>query len=122
MMPRVAHSVAMRTRHFTAALIATMVAISAAVVRAQDATPPMPDAAYGPSNPGDFQSPHDLSVPVPDVGPAPHSVTIPIPGGGQVSVEGPDAPDNSNIPTAPGGQWGIQQLAPTSQGSGPVGP
>src|SRR5579863_10717167 len=104
------------------ALIVCLAAGSAAPVRAQDISPTIPDSTYAPPDADAYRSPTDLSNPLPDVGPAPHSVTIPIPGGGQVSVEGPDAPPDESIPTNPGGQWGVQGQAPTSQGSGPVGP
>jgi hypothetical protein len=102
-------------------LAASVNALAAATLYAQDAMPPMPDTSYGQDG-GTLQSPEDLSNPLPEVGPAPHSVTIPIPGGGQVSVEGPDEPADENIPTNPGGQWGEQVQQPNSPEVGPIGP
>ncbi len=49
-------------------------------------------------------------------------MTIPIPGGGEITVDGPDAPSDANIPNLPGSQWGAQQQTPYSHDIGPNGP
>jgi hypothetical protein len=105
-----------------AVLLTVAIALGDTAARAQDSMPPMPDTTYGAQDPGALQSPQDVGGSPPDLGPAPDSVTIPIPGGGQVSVDGPDAPVEQNIPTTPGGQWGEQQQQPASQDVGPNGP
>jgi hypothetical protein len=98
---------------------------------AQDSSVPMPDTGgYGlndaPSgqDPGGFgyASPDDTNMPSTDMGAPPDSVSIPIPGGGQVSVDGPEAPQDNGLSTNPGSNWGIQGQAPASQGVGPLGP
>jgi len=109
-------------RAVVVALTLGLLAIAPAIGSAQDAIPPMPDSGYGPPDASAYQSPQDLSIPQPDLGPPPHSVTIPVPGGGEVTVEGPDEPADNSIPTLGGSQWGVQQQAPASQGAGPVGP
>ena len=112
----------MMSRAAAVAVALGLLAFTPAIVFAQDAIPPMPDAGYGLPDPSDYQNPGDLNVPQADVGPTPNSVTIPVPGGGQVTVEGPDAPEDKSIPNTPGGQWGVQQQTPNSQGVGPLGP
>jgi hypothetical protein len=119
-------------RHLMAvAVVAISFAPLCAIARAQDSSVPMPDTGgYGlndapPSqDPGGFgyASPDDVTMPSTDIGAPPDSVSIPIPGGGQVSVDGPDAPDNNGISTNPGSNWAVQQQAPASQGVGPIGP
>jgi hypothetical protein len=91
----------------------------------------MPDTGeFGLSNPSQGQdpggfgyaSPDDASMPSNDMGAPQDSVSIPIPGGGQVSVDGPEAPEDNGISTNPGSNWTEQQQAPASQGVGPLGP
>ncbi len=88
---------------------------------AQDVTVPMPDSSYGDAA-NSYESPTDLTMPAPDDFTNPNSVTIPIPGGGEITVDGPDAPDEKGLPTLPGSQWGAGQLNPNSHDVGPVGP
>lgn len=90
-------------------------------VRAQEGMPPMPDATYG-GGAYSYQSPTDLPMPAPDDLTNPNSVTIPIPGGGDITVDGPDAPNDPSLPTLPGSQWGTVQQNPFSHGTGPLGP
>lgn len=90
-------------------------------VRAQEGMPPMPDATYG-DGAYSYQSPTDLPMPAPDDMTNPNTVTIPIPGGGDITVDGPNAPDEKGLPTLPGSQWGTQQQNPFSLGTGPIGP
>jgi len=98
-----------------------MLAFAGDFAYAQDVTVPVPDPSYGESA-NNYQSPTDLPMPPPDDLTNPNTVTIPIPGGGDVTVDGPDAPDEKGIPTLPGSQWGTQTQNPFSHGTGPVGP
>jgi hypothetical protein len=61
-------------------------------------------------------------MPAPDDLTNPNIVTIPIPGGGDITVDGPDAPADRHLSPLPGAQWGNQQQNPFSHGTGPVGP
>jgi len=101
--------------------IATALMFAAAAVHAQDATAPMPDSSYGESA-NNYQSSADLTMPPPDDQTNPDTVTIPIPGGGEVTVDGPDAPSDTRLPTLPGSQWGTTQQTPYSHDIGPLGP
>ena len=101
--------------------IAAIVLFAGGIARAQEGAVPLPDASYGDSA-DSYQTPTDLPMPAPDDGTNPDTVTIPIPGGGEVTVDGPDAPDEKGIPTLPGSQWGTQTQNPFSHGTGPVGP
>jgi hypothetical protein len=101
--------------------IGAMLAFAAGIASAQDITVPVPDSSYGDSA-NSYQSPTDLPMPAPDDLTNPDTVTIPIPGGGEVTVDGPDAPDEKGIPTLPGSNWGAQTQNPFSHGTGPVGP
>jgi hypothetical protein len=91
------------------------------IARAQDGALPIPDSSYGGSA-DSYQSPTDLPMPPADDTTNPDSVTIPIPGGGEITVDGPDAPSETPLPNLPGSQWGTQQLNPYSHDIGPVGP
>src|ERR1700722_763275 len=101
--------------------IGAMLAFAAGIASAQDTTVPVPDSSYGDSA-NSYQSPTDLPMPAPDDLTNPDTVTIPIPGGGEGTVDGPDAPDEKGIPTLPGSNWGTQTQNPFSHGTGPVGP
>jgi hypothetical protein len=101
--------------------IGAMLLFAAVVARAQEGAVPIPDTSYGDSA-SSYQSPTDLPMPAPDDLSNPNIVTIPIPGGGEVTVDGPDAPDEKGLPTLPGSQWGTQQQNPYSHDVGPVGP
>ena len=104
----------------SAVLIAALALVGPAPVCAQEATLPVPDAPYAPS---DHSAPGDVAVPMPDIDPGGDGsvVTVPIPGGGNVTVEGPDLqnePARSPIET-----WGVNQIAPNSiTGNSPLGP
>ena len=98
-----------------------MLLFAAGVARAQEGAVPMPDSSYGGSA-SNYQSPTDLPMPAPDDGTNPDTVTIPIPGGGAVTVDGPDAPADTPLPTLPGSQWGVTQQTPYSHDIGPLGP
>src|SRR3981189_3563777 len=52
---------------------------------------PMPDPTYGGGSYTSFQSPTDLPMPQEDDLTNPNTVTIPIPGGGNITVDGPNA-------------------------------
>jgi hypothetical protein len=41
---------------------------------------------------------------------------------GEITVDGPDAPSDTGIPTLPGSQWGVTQQPPYSHDVGPLGP
>jgi hypothetical protein len=101
--------------------IGAVLLFASSLARAQDDSVPMPDASYGDSA-DSYQSPTDLPMPAPDDLSNPDSVTIPIPGGGEVTVDGPDAPDEKGLPTLPGAQWGNSQQNPFSHGTGAIGP
>jgi hypothetical protein len=88
----------------------------------QEGVPPMPDATYGGGSYTSFQSPTDLPMPQADDLSNPNTVTIPIPGGGDITVDGPNAPDEKGLPNLPGSQWGTTQQNPFSHGNGPMGP
>jgi hypothetical protein len=112
---------AMFSRIVNFALGAAAVIFAAfSVVHAQDGAPRMPDSSYGSA--ADTYLPPDPALPAPDDMTNPDSVTIPIPGGGDITVDGPDAPSDKPLPTLPGAQWGNQQQNPFSHGTGPVGP
>jgi hypothetical protein len=113
----------MPLRHARRALaIATLLLFTGAVAaRAQDAAAPMPDSSYGDSA-NTYQSSTDLTMPPPDDQTNPDTVTIPIPGGGDIVVDGPDAPSDTSLPTLPGSQWGVTQQTPFSHDVGPLGP
>ena len=92
------------------------------IARAQDeGAVPLPDSSYG-AGADNYQSPTDLTIPAPDDQTNPNTVTIPIPGGGQITVDGPDAPNETGIPTLPGSEWGAQVQNPYSHDIGPIGP
>jgi hypothetical protein len=88
----------------------------------QEGVPPMPDATYGGGSMTSFQSPTDLPMPQADDLTNPNTVTIPIPGGGDITVDGPNAPDEKGLPNLPGSQWGAGTQNPFSRGIGPMGP
>jgi hypothetical protein len=87
----------------------------------QEGVPPMPDPTYG-AGAYSYQSPTDLPMPQADDLTNPNTVTIPIPGGGDITVDGPNAPDEKGLPNLPGSQWGTTQQNPFSRGTGPMGP
>jgi hypothetical protein len=101
--------------------IAAMLLFAAVVARAQEGMLPPPDASYG-NSATSFQSPTDLAMPAPDDGTNPNVVTIPIPGGGDITVDGPDAPIEAPLPNLPGSQWGVTQQTPYSHDIGPTIP
>ena len=94
---------------------------SSNLVSAQQVAP-MPDPTYGGGSYTSFQSPTDLPMPQEDDLTNPNTVTIPIPGGGNITVDGPNAPDEKGLPNLPGSQWGTTQQNPFSHGAGPLGP
>ena len=79
--------------------------------RAQEGAVPLPDASYG-DTASSYQSPTDLPMPAPDDLTNPDTVTIPIPGGGDITVDGPNAPSDTPLPNLPGSQWGIDSANP----------
>jgi hypothetical protein len=101
--------------------IAAILLFAAGFARAQEGMLPPPDASYGDSATS-YQSPTDLAMPTVDDAPAPDTVTIPIPGGGDVTVDGPDAPSDTPLPNLPGSQWGVTQQTPFSHDIGPTLP
>jgi hypothetical protein len=112
----------MSLRHAKRAFaIAAMLLFTAGIARAQEGTVPLPDSSYGDSA-NSYQSPTDLPLPAPDDLTNPDTVTIPIPGGGEITVDGPNAPSDTPLPTLPGSQRGEQQLNPYSHDIGPLGP
>ena len=98
-----------------------MLLFACPVVQAQEGAVPIPDSSYGGSA-SSYQSPTDLPMPAPDDLTNPDTVTIPIPGGGEITVDGPNAPGNTPLPTLPGSQWGVSQQNPFSHDIGPNGP
>jgi hypothetical protein len=88
---------------------------------AQESVAPASEPSYGGSA-NTYQSPTELPMPAPDDGTNPDVVTIPIPGGGEITVDGPDAPSDTPLPTLPGSQWGEQNQTPYSHDVGPLGP
>jgi hypothetical protein len=101
--------------------IAAILLFSAAIAHAQEGMLPPPDASYGDSATS-YQSPTDLTMPMVDDAPAPDVVTIPIPGGGEITVDGPDAPIDTPLPNLPGSQWGVSEQTPYSHDIGPTLP
>jgi hypothetical protein len=93
----------------------------AQLARAQEGAVPIPNSSYGDSA-ASYQSPTDLPMPAPDDPTNPNIVTIPIPGGGDITVDGPDAPSDTPLPNLPGSQWGITQQTPYSHDVGPTLP
>ena len=101
------------------AIVAAMLFTSSAA--AQEGVLPPPDSSYG-GGPATFASPTDLLMPAPDDMTNPNVVTIPSPGGGEITVDGPDAPNDKPLPTLPGSQWGNETQNPFLHGAGPLGP
>lgn len=101
--------------------IAAMLSFAPGLARAQDANVPMPDSSYG-ATANTYASPTDLTMPAPDDPTNPNVVTIPIPGGGDVTVDGPNAPDEKPLPLVPGSTWGTTTQNPFSHDVGPIGP
>jgi hypothetical protein len=118
----VQQSIAMSLRHAKRAFaIAAMLLFASGLARAQEGAAPIPDSSYGDSATS-YQSPTDLPMPAPDDPTNPNIVTIPIPGGGDITVDGPDAPSDTPLPNLPGSQWGITQQTPYSHDVGPTLP
>lgn len=109
-----------RPAKFSIAISLYLLFSSNLVFAQQEGVPPMPDATYGGAY--SYQSPTDLPMPPPDDLTNPNTVTIPIPGGGDITVDGPNAPDEKGLPNLPGSQWGTTQQNPFSHGTGPMGP
>jgi hypothetical protein len=101
--------------------IAAILLFAAGFARAQEGMLPVPDASYGDSATS-YQSPTDLTMPTVDDAPSPDTVTIPIPGGGEITVDGPDAPTDTPLPNLPGSQWGVSEQTPYSHDIGPTLP
>ena len=101
--------------------IAATLLFAVGIARAQDGSVPLPDSSYG-DTATSYQSPTDLTMPAPDDPTNPNIVTIPIPGGGEITVDGPDAPSDTPLPTLPGSQWGVTQQTPFSHDIGPTLP
>jgi hypothetical protein len=101
--------------------IVAILLFAGGVARAQEGAVPVPDSSYGDSA-NSYQSPTDLPMPAPDDGTNPDIVTIPIPGGGEITVDGPDAPSDTPLPNLPGSQWGVTQQTPYSHDVGPTLP
>ncbi|HEY6418469.1 MAG TPA: hypothetical protein VIX59_05640 [Candidatus Binataceae bacterium] len=100
------------------ALLAT--AIAPRFAHAQGSA--MPDSGYGSTAAGSaYASPDAMpTVAAGDEGDTSNSFAIPIPGGGDVTVEGPDAPVRNPLP--PIGGWGSQKQTPNMPGTGPMDP
>jgi hypothetical protein len=119
---RVQQSIALSLGHARLLFaIAAILLFAAGFARAQEGMLPPPDASYGDSATS-YQSPTDLAMPTVDDAPAPDTVTIPIPGGGDVTVDGPDAPSDTPLPNLPGSQWGVTLQTPYSHDIGPTLP
>src|SRR5208283_5986640 len=105
----------MSLRHakFALANAAMMLLAAASIAVAQEGAVPIPDSSYDDSA-SSYQSPAELPMPAPDDPTNPNIVTIPIPGGGEITVDGPDAPSETPIPNLPGSQWGIDRQTPYS--------
>jgi hypothetical protein len=118
---RAQRSIAMSLRHggLLFAIAATLL-FAAGAARAQEGGAAIPDSSYSDSA-GGYRPPTDLSMPPSDDGTSPDTVRIPIPGGGEVTVEGPDASSDTPLPTLPGSQWGVTEQTPYSHDVGPVG-
>ncbi len=106
---------------FAIAIAIALCVFTAATATAQEGTLPLPDSSYT-GGPATFASPTDLPMPPPDDMTNPNVVTIPIPGGGEIIVDGPDAPNDKPLPTLPGSQWGNETQNPFFHGAGPMGP
>ncbi len=98
-----------------------MLPLAGGIARAQQGSVPLPDFSYGQSV-NSYQPPTDLPMPPPDDLTNPDTVTIPIPGGGEITVDGPNAPIDTHLPNLPGSQWGATALTPYSHDIGPNGP
>ena len=111
-----------RPAKFSIAVSLSLFLTSSLADAQQEGVPPMPDATYGGGSYTSFQSPTDLAMPQADDLTNPNTVTIPIPGGGDITVDGPNAPDEKGLPNLPGSQWGAGTQNPFSRGVGPLGP
>ena len=115
-------SIALSLRHARVLFaIAAILLFTVPFAHAQEGMLPPPDASYGDSATS-YQSPTDLAMPTVDDAPAPDTVTIPIPGGGEITVDGPDAPSDTPLPNLPGAQWGVSEQTPYSHDVGPMLP
>lgn len=110
----------MSFRHSRISIAIAIYVAAAGTAFAQQGAAPMPDSSYSYA-PDAYRSPTDATMPPIDDGTNPNIVTIPIPGGGEVTVDGPDAPSEPPIPTIPG-SWATQKQNPFSHGTGPIGP
>ena len=104
--------------HAKRALAIVAILMFAGVARAQEGMLPVPDTSYG-DTAATYDSPTDLTIPAPDDFTNPNTLTIPIPGGGDITVDGPDAPSETPLPNLPGSQWGVTQQTPFSHDIGP---
>ena len=119
---RAQRSIALSLRHARPLFaIAAILLFAAGIARPQEGAVPLPDASYG-DNAASYQSPTDLTMPPADDAPNPDTVTIPIPGGGEITVDGPDAPSDTSLPNLPGSQWGVTDQTPYSHDVGPTLP
>ena len=107
--------------HAKRALAIAAILMVAGGARAQEGVLPPPDTSYG-DTAATYDSPTDLTMPAPDDFTNPNTVTIPIPGGGDITVDGPDAPNETPLPNLPGSQWGLTQQTPYSHDIGPTLP
>jgi hypothetical protein len=120
--PRVQKSIAMSLGHAVLLFaIGAMLLFATGIARAQESAVPLPDSSYG-ATADSYQSPTDLPMPAPDDLTNPDTVTIPIPGGGDITVDGPNAPSDTPLPNLPGSQWGATQQTPFSHDIGPTLP
>jgi hypothetical protein len=120
--PRVQKSIAMSLGHAVLLFaIGAMLLFATGIARAQESAVPLPDSSYG-ATADSYQSPTDLPMPAPDDLTNPDTVTIPIPGGGDIVVDGPNAPSDTPLPNLPGSQWGVTQQTPFSHDIGPTLP
>jgi hypothetical protein len=94
-------------------------ALAPRLARAQDSA--APDSGYGSTVAGSAYARPD-AMPTVAAGDEDNSSSfaIPIPGGGEVTVEGPEAPVKN--PLSSTGGWGAQRQAPNMSGTGPISP
>ena len=118
----VRQSIALSLRHAGLLFaIAAKLLFATGIARAQEGVLPLPDSSYGDTS-ASYPSPTDLTMPAPDDGTNPDTVMIPIPGGGEITVDGPDAPSGMPLPNLPGSQWGVTEQTPFSHDIGPTLP
>ncbi|HEY6395648.1 MAG TPA: hypothetical protein VIX12_09540 [Candidatus Binataceae bacterium] len=112
-------SIVMASKAIGAAAVFLMFSSFALGAIAQGASIPMPDTTYPGQLPDSYTVPEPIPMPSTEADSS-NVVTVPIPGGGEVNVEGPDAPKPN--PAPPIGGFSPGRTTPNMPATGPMGP